>query len=250
MNSKSIITVSLIVVAGTAGASRADSINGAFVNVGANQIYSLPLLGGGSYYVGALNHAWSGGTGAAARFNGTFGTFCIDEQNVSSATHVFNLVDITSAPITTTGNAGNSGSSYTSVQAHRLDAVARAAQAAGYLDGRGGFVGSNNDAAAAVQLLIWDSVWEPTAGAGWSLTGGTFQVNVSAAVSNIFSTLAASATGLFNVNGPLIVRSLSSSEGQDQLVLIPLPAAAYAGIGGLAAAFGVTRVHRRNLSKM
>ncbi len=253
-------------LATAAGLASANTITGAYVG----HTYTVGLsTTAGTFAVGALNHTWTNGIGDAARFNGTYGTFCIDNRLVTGNQTQFTLVGITSAPTSTAGNFGNPGFSYTAEQEKRLAAVVKAARAAGLMGNRGEFIAPSGNAshwAAALQLLIWESLWESTVGAGWDLNAGNFQLNsTNSTVTNrvnwlknggsangVTITVANSATNLYNT-GLGGIRALSGStgsineRGQDQLVIIPLPPAAWAGISSLAGVIGFGYIRRRNL---
>jgi hypothetical protein len=240
------VAAAVVAAAGMVGSATADTISGLFTGSYAATGVNTSA---GNYNVGPLTHTWSGGTGILADYNGSHRTFCIDRQTVSGSTQTFTLVAVEDAPIANSNNFGNPGFDYTNVQAHRLDAVARAAAAAGYLDGRGFYVGANDSSiGAAIQLAVWESIWEPTGGAGWNLAAGTFTATPSVAIQNVFDTLVASAATYYNINAPLLVRSLSTGNGQDQMILVPLPPAAWAGIGTLGCVLGFSAIRRRRLA--
>lgn len=241
-----------MLIAALAGSAFADTINGNFtgsvIGFGVNTT-------AGNYNVGALRHNWSGGTGAAAAYVGSgIYTFCMDLSGAASGS--FSLIGVTAAPNAATGNWGNSGAHYTVEQEKRVNAIAIAARDLGYLNGLGQFTSASNDAGVAIQLLVWESLWESTAGASWdvtSATGGSFRsfdvLNVS--VTAIINSLTAAATSLYaNASTQILVRSFSSTSSQDQMVLVPLPPAALAGLGTLAGVIGIGYIRRRRLASL
>ncbi len=254
---KSIALIGVLTLA--AGAASADTITGRFLNVPNGVTLNVST---GNLNVGALRHEWTNGNGEAARFNGTYATFCVDNKNATGTATSFELREVTNAPRSTAGNYGNPGNPYTAMQAKRLAAVVKAAQDLGRMGSRGEFITTGTDDnlwSAAIQLAVWESLWESTNGAGWDLAGGTFVLNstngTSNNVRNRFNTLIASATTFFNTNNVAGgVRVLAGTRGttnetaQDQLVIVPLPPAAWAGLGALAGVMGVGYVRRRKLA--
>ncbi len=232
----------------TSGVAMGSTINGLYqssVNSGLRQAIAISA---GNFSVGALTHNWSGGTGELAAYNGQWASFCIDNQTVSGSTVTFTMVDVTDAPIANSGNFGNPGNNYSAMQRQRLNAIALAARDAGYLNSLGFYnVASGGDASAAIQLLVWESLWESTSGAGWNLGAGTMTASsVPAGVQAVVNALITSATTIFNdANTQILVRSFSTNGGQDQMVLVPLPPAAWAGLSTMAGVLGLAYVRRR-----
>jgi len=251
-----IVGITAIVALSAAGTAMAGPINGTF-NSGSNSglrtnVAVQAVAQATTFNVGALTHAWAGGTGETAIYNGSHASFCIDNQYASTSLRIFNLVRITQAPIAASGNWGNPGVSYTTTQERRLNAIVLAARNAGYVNNLGFFnVSQGQDASVAIQLLSWESLWEPDSQSGnWNVATnqGTFYRTsaISANAATIIGNLVNAATTIFNdVNTPILVRSLSSNGGQDQFVLVPLPPAAWAGLSTLAGVGFVGYIRRR-----
>jgi len=250
-------SIAIMAVLALAGTVSADTIRGAF-----NGSFGAGVSVTGGYSAVALRHNWSLGTGAAAQFNGNnIYTFCMDRNAAQSSTNTFTLGAVTDAPNPTSGNGSNQNTRYTADQQRRLNAVMTAARNAGYLNNRGQFVAlSNNNAASAIQALVWESLWEanpigtPVTGATWDLTTGNFKVTGGwSNISSIVASLITSATSIYNnASSPILVRALISgnqtNSGQDQAVMVPLPPAAFAGLGTLAGVIGLGYIRRRRLA--
>jgi hypothetical protein len=96
--------------------------------------------------------------------------------------------------------------------------------------------------AAAFQLAVWEIVYESSAHA-YTLNSGLLaalgtSVTTLATANNFLSTMGTAKASL---------AALSSPNQQDQLVLVPLPTAAWMGLGLLASAAGVSYARRRSV---
>lgn len=262
----SIAAIAVLALVGQASTTAsADTIQGVF-----NGSFGDGVSVTGGFSAVALRHTWTGGTNAAAQYNGTVYTFCMDRNQVQGGNPqplpTFTLGRVTDAPNPTSGNISNPSARYTTDQERRLNAVMTAARNAGYLNSLGQFnTSAGTSAASAIQALVWESLWEVTnsgttaTGATWNLTTGSFQVTNRGTgtawangVSTVVNTLITAATSIYNdVNSPLLVRALISggelNSGQDQAVMVPLPPAAFAGLGTLAGVIGIGYIRRRRL---
>jgi hypothetical protein len=231
---------------------------------------------------GGYGHQFWGGTGEAARFNtGTTAQnasyvygFCTDANYLNSApASTYHLIRVTEAPYHTTGNA--SGPLYTAAQERTLNAIALAARSIGILDDRGflaaGMIG-NGDVVLAIhpsanvtldinginQTLTQARWIEGLQNAIWRTLGGALAGDVTpggptAAEGYINAVAALSAFQ----NAPIRVRILgvdsptfNTNQGQDIMVLIPLPPAAFAGLGTLGMVLVLGHVRRRRNQSM
>jgi hypothetical protein len=205
----------------------------------------------------------------------------------SGSAQTYHLIRVTDAPLNTTGNASGSGSpndgtQYTAIGERRLNAIALAAKDMGLIDDRGFLDASiasqsNGDNATidgqtttlarwigTLQLLIWESLYEndaPSVAHGiWNLgdvAGYTddYKPGLGNANQDAFNAITARAATYFNnQNTNILVRVLGVSIGtgdtnlgQDLMVLVPLPPAAWAGLGSLAGVLGFTAIRRRKL---
>lgn len=237
----------------------------------------------------AIMDRFTGGVNAASNTNNVPSaaqlvyTFCMDNRTVSDANQIYTLREITEAPVGPNGNPRNPAggtATYSADNARRLNAIMVAAFNLGVVDNRGFF--RNTDVSGftagqlggAMQLLVWDSVWDATA-SGANTAAVVWNLGQANNTNNFFGSrngtalTATAATGggtiaaavdfirnaaitIFNdANSPIMARSITTNigdQGQDQVVLIPLPPAAWAGIGTLVGAFGLFQIRRRSLT--
>jgi hypothetical protein len=259
---KCLFSIAIIALAGISQSASADTIQGRVMS---------QSTGYGQGNNGGYRHKFWGGTGEAARYNtGTSEAnatevrgFCVDRNLLQEVVREYTLINVQNAPYLP--NQGNAGDPYTAIGENRLNAMAKAGKDLGILDSRGFLDAAFTDANAgdnltlnavtttrkkwvdAFQKLVWESLYEADgAGLAWNLTGGTHTNGASsAAAANALSSYASS---FLNTN--IIVRILgvqgnSANQGQDQLVLIPLPPAAWAGLSTMAGVFGLAYVRRR-----
>ncbi len=184
-------------------------------------------------FVGQLKHSITGPTNTDPRLNGNFVTYCIDlSQVVSSQNRSFDVVQLNSAP-SILGDKAMRASALESLFANVGNAPL--------------MWNTSNDYAAAFQLAIWEIINDfdsSKTNAGLDITGGEFtarRTNNSALTSgmmnnlNTFLGFARAGTSMPQSNSLL---GIASATNQDQVTMIPTPAAAaLAGLGmGLIAA--------------
>ncbi len=208
---------------------------------------------------GVLQHEFAApasglGLGLAGR---TLQTWCIELQNISSVFNTYQIVDIAAAPVASSNNPNGTGP-YGSARANRVHAVMGAALAAGWIDSylqvvQNASASVLSDRAAAIQLLVWESLFEPGSNAvpvGWDLASGNFRSTTNAAMAANAATLIAGAEQLlashFRFQG---LYAAAGTAGQDQLVVVPLPPAVF-GSAGILALFGIVRVSRKKRSAL
>jgi hypothetical protein len=205
-------------------------------------------------------------------------TFCMDQRSYHEDRQTYTYQRVTDAPIPVNGNP-DGAVPYTVDQERRLNAIMLASRNMGFVDNRGFFNNAQygNDHGAAIALLVWESVWDETpashsAGSQvWDIAGnqmgdGQWRVsnytsNVNATVRGIIDTIRTAAYSLYTNNlTPILVRSITTNvngNGQDQVVLdlppapviVPLPPAAWAGLGTLASLFACQRIRRRRAAE-
>jgi hypothetical protein len=185
------------------------------------------VVDGSTYPAGHIVHDVLTGPGAG----GTYATFCVEiQQSVATGPTTYDIVDLTDARIP--------GPTLTQEQADGINAVVANAVALGWIDGRLQADESQDNYSgrmAAIQAAIWDAMG--------------FSVDVSDPASSdgmqmAYMTLLDDDTfdGSLRLNN---LKALANDAGQDMLYVIPLPPAAWAGAGMLAACFGVRTVRRR-----
>lgn len=255
----------LAVLAGSAASASADTVNMTFVGVGAGRSGQISYDGGTTFhgtFAGILNQSFSGpATGLGTALVGqTLQSYCIELEGLTFATRNMEITSVSNAPVDPAGNPNFNGP-YGAVRAARVAAVMGAAFNAGWIDARIQSTGlMTNARAAAIQLLVWESLFEPGSNAnpvGWDLTNGNFQTTgfagAAAEVAAIVGDVATLFAGGYRFSGLRALVGQTNGNGshtdiQDQLVVIPLPPAAWAGLGTLGAVFGLSVVRRRRLA--
>jgi hypothetical protein len=273
MSSRMLLIAGAIVASATP-LSLADGIEMDFrTGLGTQNIYRVWTGGGNSswssYSGGALQHNLRNGTGrfdsplyeGNARY-----TFCTDLEGANSGYRFYEARQPVNAPLDTDGNPGENGSPYSATESDRLNAWAAACLQLGLINSQGFFVLGNRtinagstvytqeDLGMAVQFGVWDSLWDDGSNAPWDHTLGMGETRLNNEVY-----LAGSYAGLQNVRnivdiiagfaapklgqGYGLVRILVNRDEQDQMILVPLPPAAWAGLASLAGigAFGYVR---------
>ena len=209
---------------------------------------------------GYAHKLWGASDANTARFTGGAATeaqastvylFCVDANYLNSTNpSTYHLVDVTGAPVQPGGNPGNPVGQFTAANRAALNATAMAALAAGILDGRGFLAASFTTNLSQMVTIGADTFtkarWiEGLQKAIWADLGVDQPQGVTAAQTAI-DNLAAS-----HVADPIRVAILGvdngGNQGQDMLVIVPLPPAGWAGLASLSGVgiFGVVR--RRKL---
>lgn len=201
----------------------------------------------------SLMHSFSEGTGAAAALTGELSTFCIDVgQNVATQTASFELVALDAVETT----SGRARPLFTSAVVDRLHAVIRSAIDLGYIDARlQRTSASNADNQAAVQLGVWEAIWESSDNSLDLFSRSARSDSYVQAVQRGSSVRSELRELMARANAYLSNRSfdrveglmaLTNSDFQDQLVVVtvPLPTAGLAGFGLIAGVAGVRRLRR------
>lgn len=239
-----------------------DQVNMRFAGVGAGRAVGVQFWVGSTkvmdsnVFAGSLNHQFTtnaaGGTNAVAQsdagsvLNGrTLGTFCTDIlERVDSNWRTHNLTEVQVAP--TTQSRANSAMG--EAKSNRLAQLYNYGQTAGLLNGQGGWASdadtsANKDKGAAFQLLVWEIVFGDANEANWESNGALRVSGLSSSVRNYFSQFRdLSASYSSDLAG---FRASSRSGSQDQLVIIPLPPAFFAGAGMLGLVMGARYLRRR-----
>ncbi len=217
----------MLVLAAGSSLAMADTIDAKYVQIAGGNSATHLRVGGTTYYAGHMMHEYTTG----ARSGEQFASFCIDlgESAVNSAKG-YQLVDLADAPMP--------GTPYGHVIAGKINAVVANAVALGWIDDRLQADSGQADYLAkmgAIQAAIWQAV------------GGDVRLNAgqtNASLRNYHAVLMNSAT--FDHEARISgLKAMVAPGAQDMLYVVPLPPAAFAGAGLLAAAFGVRAVRRR-----
>lgn len=204
-----------------------DTISLQFQSIAGGSSANKVVVGGQALTAGHIVHTIASGSQAGSEFR----TFCIElGQNVGSGTTVYDIVALTEAPVP--------GTKYTTGQANMISAVVANAMMLGWIDSKLQADDSQSDYLArmgAIQAAIWEAV------------GGAVDINASGTSASLraaYNVLmdAQSFDSSLRMSG---LRALTNQTRQDQLIVVPLPPAAFAGMGMLAVGFGVRAVRRR-----
>lgn len=217
-----------LVLAVGAGVASADTITLNFDGIAGGSNATRVRLASRTLPSGLLNFEIASG----AQSGQTLGTFCIDlSQHVASGDVVYEIADLTAAPTP-------SVSTYSQAQADAVSAVLANAVALGWIDSRLQADANQSDylgRMGAIQAAVWEALGETL-----DLNSG----DTSVALHQAYDILMDQQTfdGSLRVAG---LRALLSDGSQDLLYVVPLPPAAFAGAGLLAACFGVRAARRR-----
>ncbi len=211
---------------------------------------ALGVIGGGSVHIdntgsggfvnqdfdaGHLEFAYTnsmndGGERGAGQFSsGSFRGFCIELQNILSDDNVYTVDSIQNAP---NPAPGSGGPAYDAADEAEVHAVVAAAIRLGWI---------NNDLSAnsatlmqlsAIQGQIWKVVLDNSVVTG----NGAVATEMTALQAEISNDTSATVAGL---------RAMLNADTQDQLFVVPLPTAAFAGLMTLGGLAGFKRLRRR-----
>jgi len=216
-----------LVFSAAASMTMADTVDVRYTGIAGGSNASHLRVGGGTYYAGHMVHEYTSGP----REGETFSTFCIDfneHANTSGAT--YQIVDIADAPMP--------GTPYGQLVADKINAVVANAAALGWIDNKLNADTDQVDYLAkmgAIQAAVWEAF------------GSNIEVNDS----RTYNSLASYYSILTNVqtfDSSLRLHGLKAivAEGQqDMLYVVPLPPAAFAGLGMLGGLAGFRTVRRR-----
>jgi len=223
---KNAITIA-IVCAATSGIAMADTVDVRYTGVAGGSSASHLRVEGGTYYAGHMNHEITSGNRAGE----TFATFCIDfaeHANTSGAT--YQIIEIADAPMP--------GTPYGQAIADRINAVVANAAALGWIDSRLQADTEQTDYTAkmgAIQAAVWEAF------------GSNVEINDSRtynSLANYYNILTDTQTfdSSLRLQG---LKAIVAGGQQDMLYVVPLPPAAFAGLGLLGGIAGVRTVRRR-----
>ena len=163
---------------------------------------------------------------------GSFETFCIELQAVQGGVHTYDVTDIENGP---NPAPGEGGPAYDAADQAEVMAVVSAAVDMGWINNDLSTASATLDQLAAIQGMIWkmvldDAVVEAAAG----------QTDVAAAMADIQDYLDNNTWGTMSN-----LKAMLNPDSQDQLFIVPLPTAAFAGLITLGGVAGFSRIRRR-----
>lgn len=235
MKRNTVITVAAL--AASAGLAMAD-FDAAYVGLtGVDNSIHIDNTGTGGFVnqdfnAGHLEFAYSGaGDRGGDQFaGGSFNTFCIELQQITGGVHTYGVDSIENAPNPAPG-AG--GPAYDAADESEVHAVVAAAIRLGWItDDLTAGANVSNDRLAAIQGQIWKVVLDDAVVTG----NGSVGTEMAALVAEIANDSTARVHRL---------RAMLNADTQDQLFIVPLPTAAFAGLMTLGGLAGFSRLRRR-----
>lgn len=217
-----------IVCAAVSGSAIADTVDARYTGLAGGDNAMHLQVAGNTYFAGHMTHTFTSGD----RQGESFSTFCIDFNETANLNQnsTYQIVDVANAPMP--------GTPYGQGIADQINAVVANAAALGWIDNRLQADTNQTDYLAkmgAIQAAIWEAF------------GSDVQVGNSRttnALESYYNTLTDGNT--FNshlrING---LKAMVADGQQDMLTVVPLPPAAFAGLGMLAGIAGVRTVRRR-----
>ena len=222
---KTRIAIAFVCAATTA--TFADTVDVAYTGLAGGSSASQLRVEGGTYYAGHMVHTITSGDRAGESFS----TFCIDfSESANGGSSTYEIVDIADAP--------KPGTPYGQTIANRINAVVANAAALGWIDNR--LQGDTEQAdylakMGAIQAAVWEAF-------GSSINIGHHRTNNALASYYSILTDAQTFDSDLRLDG---LRAIVAGGEQDMLYVVPLPPAAFAGLGMLGGIAGVRTVRRR-----
>lgn len=227
----------LAAAAAIGASASADTVDLAFS--GHTGLNTVNLSGGtgfnGNHAAGHLTHTITSGPRAGQTFN----TFCIElAEFANGGSSSYEIVDLADAP--RSNSPDDQDDNYGQTKADAVIAVVSKAVDLGWIDINlqatpGSLDAENNaDRMSAIQAAIW--------GALFGSSASSSDVDVAAALTSLGN------QSLNNSTFDLMksrLRAVVADGEQDQLYVIPLPQAAFAGLGMLGLCAGVRSAKRR-----
>ena len=161
--------------------------------------------------------------------SGSFRGFCLELQNVKLGAYSYEVDSISNAPNPAPG-AG--GPAYDAADEAEVNAVIAAAVRKGWINADLSANAATNVQLSAIQGQIWKVVFDNSVVTG----NGAVATEMGSLQAEIALDPTATVTGLF---------AMLNAETQDQLFIVPLPTALFAGMLTLAGLGGISRVRRR-----
>lgn len=190
------------------------------------------LIDGVAQNAGHMEYTYTGPipANAGGQFaNATFNTFCIELQHISRDSETWDIRRISEAPNPVSSNGGVP---YGTSDEDEVHAVLAAAIRLGWINADLSAASAGRSELAAIQGEIWKALFDSS-----TVTGNS--ASVSAAMAALEAEVANDPTA--RVKG---LRAMTNANAQDQLYIVPLPTAAFAGLAMLGGLAGL-RLRRR-----
>lgn len=221
-------SIAMFAVCVATGLAAADTVDATFSGVAGGSNATTLRVGEGTYYAGHMNHTILSGD----RQGENFSTFCIDFSETAhrGRNTEYQIVEIADAPMP--------GTPYGEVIAGRINAVVANAAALGWIDNnlqadteQHGYLAKMG----AIQAAIWEAF-----GSDVRLSSS----RTSNSLEHYYNILTDDNTfdSSLRLNG---LKAMVSEGQQDMLYVVPLPPAAFAGLGLLGGIAGVRTIRRR-----
>lgn len=222
--------VAVAALAAGAAVANAGSVDLAFTGVQNGQSVSV---GGSNYTAGHMKHnVYSGGM-----VTGTFNSFCIElGEFANNGVSTYEIVDLELAP---DPDLGGMDPHYSAAQEAAVINVLALAVDANWIGLDLQLDSGTPQQLAAIQAMIWESLGLGTSSASDDvMVAGTISHSIDYLRNGVGS---GSASNFFALN----LRAAVAQGEQDMLYVVPLPTAAWAGIGMLGLCAGVRSYRRR-----
>lgn len=188
-------------------------------------------------FAGQLRHTASNGVGSLSWLSGPVTTFCTDlSEYVTSSGATYTQTALANMPVSSGWPAMGS---------------AKASAVYALYDGAAGRqFGSDSDWAAAFQIALWEIVYDFNSSnpSAFNLGGGAMRATGTGGA--LSSSITSKISELFGLVNRTVAQDgligLSRNGAQDQLLqIVPLPPAAWAGLGMMGGMIVVRRMRRR-----
>jgi Thioester domain len=219
--------MAIAIVSAVASTTMADTVDVRYTGIAGGSNASKLRVEGGNYYAGHMNHEFTSGDRAGE----TFSTFCIDfSESARTNGATYQIVDIADAPMP--------GTPYGQEIANKINAVVANAAALGWIDGKLGADTQQTGYLAkmgAIQAAVWEAF-----GSNVNITSRRTSNDLESYYNILMNQQTFDSS--MRMNG---LRAIVAEGQQDMLYVVPLPPAAFAGLGMLGTIAGVRTIRRR-----
>lgn len=220
--------IALFAVCAVSSVAMADTVNATYTGIAGGSNAMQLRVEGGTYYAGHMKHTINSGNHSGEHF----ATFCIDfdEGANRNQTNNYQIVNVADAPMP--------GTPYGQAVADQISAVVANAVELGWIDRNLQADTNQQDylgKMGAIQAAIWEAF-------GSNIEVGNSRTSNS--LEHYYGVLTDNSTfdSELRLNG---LRAMVADGQQDMLYVVPLPPAAFAGLGLLGGIAGVRTIRRR-----